>query len=545
MADLTLPPSAVVTERPVGAARLWLAMLALLIVLLLPLAVIEVPPLLDYPNHLARAYILANIDQDPLLAARYQVTWLPLPNLAFDLLVPPLSEVVGIYTAGRIFLALSVVLCMIGPLVFHRALYGTYSLWPLSCGLLAYNGAFMAGFSGFALGLGLTFLLTGLWLLVRERRPLLGLVVGMVFALITYFTHLFAFGLFGLIALSLLISKWLKTPRLWPPGRSIVLDALGLGLQFLPVMLLFFLTAGGDAGASSSWNIAQKLSLANFMLTGRNPELLPLLAVVLAIFGLWYLLRERYVTLPAGVIPAICILCLIWLALPSHILDTAFVAERLFLAMFFLILAVVRPGRLPTNAGRLIGVGIAAVIGLRVVVLTAEWQEAAAVEPELRAALSKVERGAVLHASIDVPTYRATTGSGPQESGNGPPMTWAASIRRLPALSHLGSLAVIERSAFVPLLFTHPSKQLLQAHPDLAAIDQQQGLPWQLSLLQSEFTQARKLLSGGGAFPHYVLILHPPNGQDLAPYIDQPTGDRLTPLYSGRYLSLAGLLAKD
>ena len=545
MADLSLPSSAAVTARPVGAARLWLAVVALLIVLLVPLAVIEVPPLLDYPNHLARAHILATIDQDPLLAARYQVTWRPLPNLAFDLLVPPLSKVVGIYTAGRIFLALSVVLCVIGPLVFHRALYGSYSLWPLSCGLLAYNGAFLAGFSGFAFGLGLTFLLTGLWLLVKERRPLLGLVVGMLFALIAYFTHLFALGLFGLIAFSMLFSKWLKSPRRWPPGRSIVFEALGLGLQFLPAILLFFAMTGGEAGGSRAWSFAQKLHVANFMLTGQNPELLPMLAVVLAIFGFCCLLRERCVTLPAGVIPAICILCLIWLALPSYVMDTAFVAGRFLLAVIFFVLASVGPGRFAPNAGWLIGVAIAAAIGLRVIVLTAEWQEAAAVEPEFRAALSKVEHGAVLQTAIDVETYRAAAIDGPGDGSHRPLMKWASNIYRLPTLSHYGSLAVIERSAFVPLLFTHPSKQLLQAHPDVAVIDQQQGLPWPLSLLQSEFTQARALLSGGVALPQYVLILHPPDRRDLVQHMDQPTGDRLTPLYSGRDLSLAGLLAKD
>jgi hypothetical protein len=36
----------------------WSMLIPLCVVLLAPLAVVDVPPLLDYPNHLARAYVL-------------------------------------------------------------------------------------------------------------------------------------------------------------------------------------------------------------------------------------------------------------------------------------------------------------------------------------------------------------------------------------------------------------------------------------------------------------------------------------------------------
>ena len=535
MADLSLPSSAAVTARPFGAARLWLTVAALLIVLLLPLAVIEVPPLLDYPNHLARAYILATIDQDPILAARYQVTWRPLPNLAFDLLVPPLSEVVGIYTAGRIFLALSVVLCVIGPLVFHRALYGSYSLWPLSCGLLAYNGAFMAGFSGFAFGLGLAFLLTGLWLLVKERNPLLGLAVGMLFALIAYFTHLFAVGLFGLIAGSVLLAKWSRSARRWPPERAVLTEGLLLTLQFLPVVLLYLMAKSGEAAVFGHWNLGQKLNFTSYVVTGMHSSLPVVLGATLGLLGFWHLFRRGYLGLHSDAFPALVILGLLWFIPPSHFLDTAFVAERFFLALLFVAVAASRPAALSPRACHWLFAGLAVAIMLRLGFIAVQWQEADRAGREVRAAISEVERGAVLHSAFDMQAYLEAVAEG------GELPNWALSVNRLPALTHFGSLGAIDRSAFVPLLFTHPDKQLLQAHPDFAPVDLQQGLPWSAEILPAELRRASALLSGRSSAGHYVLLLHP----GLWRKQPESAGDRLTSLYSGRYLSLAGLLAKD
>ena len=544
MVDLSLPSPTTVTSRLSGTSLAWLTAICLIAVLLVPLTVAEVPPLLDYPNHLARAHIIATIDEDPLLAARYQVTWQALPNLAFDVLVPPMAQLFGVYTAGRLFLALAVVFAVLGPMVFHRALYGSYSIWPLSCGLIAYHGAFVAGFSGFSLGLGLSLLLSGWWLMLRARHPLLGLGAGLVFAFITYFTHLFALGLFGLIALSELFVRWRASARRWPPERAFVVEGLAMAVQFLPVMSLFLLSTSGESVASNTWYIAQKLNFATYMIAAVHPDFLAVFGTTLLLLGLWHLVREGYVKVHPAVVPAILVMAVLWFALPSHVLDTAFVVERLFLALIFLALAAVRPGKLVPRVERFLRVSVATMITLRIIFLTAEWHHATAAEGETRAALARIERGAVLHTSVDVQTYVAAVEGKPEGSEPFLPV-WAVSINRIPALAHFGSLAVIERSAFVPLLFTHPDKQLLQAHPDFEPVDQRQGLPWPAQLLPSAIRRARAMLSGRVDAPHYVLILHPQNWRGSDADDSKTVGDRFTSLFSGRYLSLAGLLIKN
>jgi hypothetical protein len=51
-----------------------------------PLLFTSVPPLVDYPDHLARMWILVHGSEN------YQANWHLLPALAMDLIVPPLAH---------------------------------------------------------------------------------------------------------------------------------------------------------------------------------------------------------------------------------------------------------------------------------------------------------------------------------------------------------------------------------------------------------------------------------------------------------------------
>src|SRR6266853_104807 len=61
-----------------------------------PLAWVSVPRLVDYPNHLARMWILLQNGKIPELADNYIVHWRLLPNLAMDLVVPLLAQIMPI-----------------------------------------------------------------------------------------------------------------------------------------------------------------------------------------------------------------------------------------------------------------------------------------------------------------------------------------------------------------------------------------------------------------------------------------------------------------
>ena len=78
-----------------------MALIAVCLVLLAPLTLAEVPPLLDYPNHLARMVLLAFGAADPILSRFYATRWAIIPNLALDVTLPPLMRVLPVHVAGR------------------------------------------------------------------------------------------------------------------------------------------------------------------------------------------------------------------------------------------------------------------------------------------------------------------------------------------------------------------------------------------------------------------------------------------------------------
>ncbi|HXS41156.1 MAG TPA: hypothetical protein VN766_13300, partial [Stellaceae bacterium] len=93
--------------RVLGLAAAYFLLVGLT---LSPLLWTRIPALVDYPNHLARMWILVHGSDIPALAANYVAHWRLLPDLAMDLVVPPLAHLIGVELAGRTFIALTMLL---------------------------------------------------------------------------------------------------------------------------------------------------------------------------------------------------------------------------------------------------------------------------------------------------------------------------------------------------------------------------------------------------------------------------------------------------
>ena len=103
------------------------AVALLCLILLAPLALVDMPPLLDYPNHLARAVVLAAGTSDPILSRMYAAHWAVIPNLGTDLVLPPLLHLLPVHLAGRIVVGISILLPVAGTIAYSRAVFGVYS----------------------------------------------------------------------------------------------------------------------------------------------------------------------------------------------------------------------------------------------------------------------------------------------------------------------------------------------------------------------------------------------------------------------------------
>src|SRR5438552_13277239 len=69
---------------------------------LLPVLLTPIPAMVDYPNHLARMYILSQ-NGTPDANPYYEVAWAFYPILAMDLLVPQMARLIGVENATRLY----------------------------------------------------------------------------------------------------------------------------------------------------------------------------------------------------------------------------------------------------------------------------------------------------------------------------------------------------------------------------------------------------------------------------------------------------------
>ena len=148
------------------------------------------PPLLDYPNHLARFVLLAAGPDDPVLGPIFTPHWAIIPNLAADVIGPPLLRLLPVHVAGRCLLGGILLLNLAGVLALHRALFGRRSFWPLASGLVAYNSGFLLGFLNWQIGSGLAMLFAAAWLTWRERRPVATIAAAAAASVMLFFCHL-------------------------------------------------------------------------------------------------------------------------------------------------------------------------------------------------------------------------------------------------------------------------------------------------------------------------------------------------------------------
>jgi hypothetical protein len=86
-----------------------------------PLFSTVLPPLFDYPNHLPRLYLSMEGAN-----AFYAVRWEPLPNLAQDLIVPPLAGLMPLALASKLFLVIVFGVIAGGAIWLNRVATGAW-----------------------------------------------------------------------------------------------------------------------------------------------------------------------------------------------------------------------------------------------------------------------------------------------------------------------------------------------------------------------------------------------------------------------------------
>ncbi len=520
-------------SRQVAAARVGAPALLVLLALLaaLPLAAVEIPPFFDYLNHLSRAHIIAEFDASPTFRDWFEPASLLIPNVGADLSLLALRSVTDTLTAGRLLLLAIAWGTLGGAAALGRAASGRVSPWPAFAALVLFNEMLHWGFLNYALGLAL--LLWGLaaWIALGARARRLQIATGCVFALLIFFCHLVAFGLFVIavaaIELEAVLAERRKRGGAVLPLLRARLPAALVAAAPLALFVIGSPSSGLPPAPAFNFSPFEKLSPFTRLLSSGSPVLdaFVLTAAAALLAALIVLGRVR---LDRRLGFAAAALFLAQMAMPYSAMHSFFVDNRVATATVLVLLSgLATRNRAPSNTERLGWGALALLLALRSAALVQGWGAAEAELREARSAFDALPRGSLLIGATPTGFEYGTY--------------WFATRSRTPPHEHTASLATIEREAVVPAIFAKPRQNPLVFDPPTAMIKRMSLGPiprlrvgWHFAALSQRLRLARAEMDAAGHADQPIFVF----AADLA-CADWPPGFGFRPVACGSFFSIA------
>ncbi|UEM07563.1 hypothetical protein JL101_032075 (plasmid) [Skermanella rosea] len=425
------------------------------VVAAMPLTIVELPPFNDYTNHLVRLRMIAQWGADPYLDDFYQIVWAVVPNLAIDLILPPVIQLVGEFAAGKLFIVSLFVLQMTGIAAIQRATYGRVTVAPLLGTLFLYNLCLLYGLINYLLSVALALWAVAGWLHLRHR----GLALRWAYLLVAYgvlfLTHLSGVGLFGLALGCIELSARPITRSSFPRHAIRILVSLGPSLLIVPVLMS--LGSATDLAASETrWLLHRKRLALDWLVGSYYPVLDLAFAAALAAVAFWALRRRIMIVDRPGILLLIFGAGL-FAVVPFTLLGAVFSDLRLVIGILFLTLGFVRLEFENARQVRVFLAGISGLLLLRVGSVAVAFLTMSPIIGEFRQSLANIRPGSRVMVMADDRHHRSrllwTTG-------------YAEDRDVFFALNQAPALVVTHRSSYVPIVFAQPGKQILEVRPE-------------------------------------------------------------------------------
>ena len=471
-------------------------------VLLMPLFLVEIPPLLDYPNHLARLYLIATGLTDPILARMYALHWAVIPDLAIDATAPILIRVLPVYLAGKVMLGGILLLTVAGVMAYSRAVFGGRRWWAVASVLAAYNAAFMLGFLNFVVSISLALLFAAGWITWRDRRPLLTVALGCIATAILFLAHLAGVAFFLILVASSELEHVWRTGRATGAWTRVFLVRMATAAPLVLAPLGLYAVSSFSAVATPiKWLWSFKLWEAPGIFVNYDPVLDTASAVLVFGFIAVCLVQGRGLVAPKSVV-ALALLAMLVVALPFSLMGTHFLDLRPAIMLGLLVFGAFTPRRLQPGARRGAVALVLLVFGARMATIAMVWAGHQADIDGLRTVIAPVQPGSRVFI-LDIQPDDA-------------PAYWAA----MPDLKlsmgyslsyHLPAILLIENHAFWPNLFADPAQQPVvrrQPYEDLA--QQYWGMP-RYAALHAD----KSLFAGLACKADYLLMMQAGAEPDL------------------------------
>jgi len=346
---------------------------------IIPIWLVEYPPLQDYPYHLVRSHVLAHY-HDP--AFDYDETFVvsayPAPYVLADWLVAGVGQFLSVPLAGKLVLTLYLALFPWSLIYLARSVGSERGVLGLLGFLLVYNWHFHMGFVSYVLSLPPALFAMGWWWRYRRELTARRLAVLALLVLATYLLHLYAFGVLGFVLVLLALVERRSAGAL---ARTLV--------AFLPAMLLLAgavarnveRAEGGQGPLLLLYgNLKRKLLLAagalpSFSLAWETALFALGVGTVLALAALAWRRRAGPEARPSVPwLAAAGALVVLYLLLPDHVGRVFFVSNRV--PLFVLLLGTAALPVPPAGRARAWAAGLLALLAVaHAATLTLRYRE--------------------------------------------------------------------------------------------------------------------------------------------------------------------------
>jgi hypothetical protein len=429
---------------------------------------VDMPLVLDYPNHLARFWLLSGGDKIAPISHMYQVDWQQAStNIGVDAIAALLGNVIPYTITGKIILAASVVGPPAAAAWLNRVIFDRWHWWQLSFVVLCWTTSALLGFMSYQISLAFALGLASL----DNSLPAGALAKGLarvILGFVILIVHPFGLLFYGMLLTSFAIGEsWsgiFERDRLFVIVRRLVSPMLVVLAPALALLLLSPSPPGSYvqnapflslSGVFRPYHLA--LTLASPFLTYKN-WIDAVFVTPLLVIPVFSIITGRART-HTGMIMVGVIVAALALVVPPRVGDEANVDLRLPLMAALLLFTGALPDPIPARSGRVVLAMLVFALGVaRTIWIGVVWQFRQQDVQSIEDALSHVPAGSSLFTVVSEPEDIRTEPIGRYPTG-------MLGGRYNLTLFHVTALVVPQRNAFIGTLFATRGQQPVKVLP--------------------------------------------------------------------------------
>lgn len=445
--------------------KLWLGFLCILV--LIPVLVVEFPPMPDYPNHLARLWLISGGADISPLNRIYTVDWHGIAtNIGIDLAAKFFGHIIPPFLLGRFLLALAVILPPLGAILLHRSMFGKWHFWQILFLFFWCTETLLLGFLNFQISIGLALLFAAADICIKNFPVWLLLLCRSIFGIILILVHPFGLMFYGVLLAGLSFGKAaVQSADVYPRLKRAILTGLIVGLPIFGVIIYTGAFPGLNNGAGFS---VKYTNFYNSIIGLESPfisynliidTILGILFIRLALHLLTSGKNDRH----TGMLVAALTVAVIACAMPVRLGQASCMNIRLpLMAVFMAMLSVCPQDGNRQESHTFYPVIAAGLVLLRTAWILWNWTAAEPMLNSVKEALSAIPAGARIlpMRHISAPSLFPLDGR---------------TIGSVETYRHMPALAVPWHHAFDPMLFTQYGLQPVHTTEAYAAASVHKG----------------------------------------------------------------------